>query len=365
MDRGKKIEIGAFGAVGCSSSNAHESIELPWRCVEMEAPKAATGVVIIGRNEGERLAACLRSLGSSGVRLVYVDSGSIDDSVELARKCGADVVQLNSKARFTAARARNEGFQLLKSLEPNLEFVQFVDGDCEVAEGWMNAAVSFLIANPDVAVVCGRRREKHPDKSLYNMMMDIEWDTPIGEALASGGDSLVRSSAFEMVGGFRPDLMAGEEPELCSRLRQQGWRIFRIDAEMTRHDAAMTCFAQFWRRAVRFGYGAAEIAVLHRAARLARVESKQAVRAAIWGGAIPICLLGGLFLSPWVLLGALIYPIQVCRIAFRRGAARSESWLYALLIMVSKFAEFRGAIQFVCAMCWKNEARPIEYKAIR
>lgn len=113
---------------------------------------------------------------------------------------------------FTAARARNEGFACLHRLMPSVRYVQFVDGDCEVVAGWLPAAQAFLDQHPEVAVVCGRRRERYPTRSIYNQLCDLEWDTPVGQAKACGGDALMRADAFVQVNGYRADLIAGEEP---------------------------------------------------------------------------------------------------------------------------------------------------------
>ena len=154
--------------------------------------------------------------------IVYVDSGSTDGSVELARSLGVDVVKLDLSTSFTAARARNVGLAHLLEADAPIKFVQFVDGDCEVVEGWIERAKRELDAQPNVAVVCGRRRERFPDISIYNRLCDMEWDTPIGETKACGGDAMMRVESFQQVDGFNPLLIAGEEPELCVRLRQKG-----------------------------------------------------------------------------------------------------------------------------------------------
>ena len=60
-------------------------------------------------------------------RIVYVDSGSTDGSVAWAKAQGVDVVELDLKLGFTAARARNAGFARLGELASQLEYVQFVD----------------------------------------------------------------------------------------------------------------------------------------------------------------------------------------------------------------------------------------------
>ncbi|MCA1993210.1 MAG: glycosyltransferase, partial [Coleofasciculus sp. S288] len=221
------------------------------------------GLVIIGRNEGQQLRQCLLSVIGKVARIVYVDSGSTDGSVEMAQSLGVDVVKLDPSTPFTAARARNEGFAHLLQANAKIEFVQFVDGDCEVVEGWFERAQRELETQPNIAVVCGRRRERFPELSIYNQLCDIEWDTPVGEAKACGGDSMMRVEAFQQVGGFNPTLIAGEEPELCVRLRQKGWKILRLDAEMTLHDAQMTHFSQWWKRTLRAGHAYAEGAWLH------------------------------------------------------------------------------------------------------
>ena len=167
----------------------------------------AVGIVVIGRNEGERLIRCVESCCSQTPVIVYVDSGSSDGSVHAAARLGATVVKLDMSRPFNAARARNEGFAMLTAQHPNIRFVQFVDGDCELDGDRLATAVPFLSGRSDVGVVCGRRRERHPEKSVYNALCDLEWNTPVGEATACGGDSLVRADAFEAVAGFDPRLI--------------------------------------------------------------------------------------------------------------------------------------------------------------
>jgi glycosyltransferase involved in cell wall biosynthesis len=319
------------------------------------------GVVVIGRNEGARLIRCLESLALCRGALVYVDSGSTDGSIEAAERLGAHVVKLDLSRPFTAARARNAGYDALKALKPGVPFVQFVDGDCELATGWIDTARAFLRSRPDVAVTCGRRRERYPEASLYNRLCDDEWDTPVGEALACGGDSLMRAGAFDDVGGFRPDLIAGEEPELCVRLRQRGCKIWRLDAEMTLHDAAMTRFGEWWRRTVRAGFAFAAVSRLHRGSPQG-IWRREVRRAVLWGGVFPVIIGLGALLHPAALLAALIYPVQVARIATRRNWAAPQSWIYAAFVMLAKLPELQGLAQFAALRLSGKSAGLIEYK---
>lgn len=315
------------------------------------------GAVVIGRNEGERLKRCLASLAAVSARTVYVDSGSSDGSVNHARTTGVDVVELDLSVPFTAARARNEGFSRLLSLHPNLTCVQFVDGDCEVVAEWLQNAVTFLSDHGGCAVVCGRRRERYPEQSIYNWLCDREWDTPIGEASSCGGDALMRCDALRDAGGYRPDMIAGEEPELCLRLRRAGWSIWRIDAEMTLHDAAMHRFAQWWTRSVRSGHAYGEGAWLHgRSAE--RHWVKENIRALVWSVGIPAAAtLLSAVQGPWGLLVLALYPLQVGRMWWRSG-----SLVQALLTVLSRFAETVGIWRFHASR-WRGRAGPlIEYK---
>jgi glycosyltransferase involved in cell wall biosynthesis len=319
------------------------------------------GVVVIGRNEGVRLIRCLKSLPIDLANVVYVDSGSTDHSVEEAQRQGVAVFPLDLSRPFTAGRARNEGFAALMALKPDTEFVQFLDGDCELVEGWLDVAVRFLMERLDVAVVCGRRRERNPEASVYNRLCELEWDTPIGSIAACGGDSMMRVETFAAVGGFRGELMAHEEPELCMRLRESGCKIWRLDAEMTRHDAAITHFEQWWARSKRSGYAYAEVALLHRRSALA-ICKKETSRAVFWGGIVPVAIGIASFFYPSAIAGALIYPIQICRIAVTRKAIGSYRWTYAFYIVVAKFAEFQGVLSFLWHRLRRKSAPPIEYK---
>lgn len=323
---------------------------------------SAIGVVVIGRNEGERLERCLASLVGAAGKIVYVDSGSTDASVPMAQGLGVEVVALDMSRPFTAARARNEGFACLQRLQPDIRFVQFVDGDCEVVDDWLAKAQAFLCEHPAVAVVCGRRRERFPQRSIYNRMCDLEWDTPVGEAKACGGDALMRADAFAAVKGFCADLIAGEEPELCVRLRAIGWKVWRLGEEMTLHDAAMTHFSQWWQRTLRGGHAFAEGAFLHGASpeRHWRQESR---RAWLWGLAIPVATVVASLLFGWVgLLVLLAYPLQVLRLARRGHLSARENWLHAGFLVLGKFPEMFGQFKFLLSRLGAGKTSLIEYK---
>lgn len=319
------------------------------------------GAVAIGRNEGGRLRRCLKSLKAAAA-VVYVDSGSTDGSVQWARNQGADVIDLDTGLPFTAARARNAGFRRLREMDPNLCYVQFVDGDCELIDGWPEHAISFLDTHPDVGVVCGRLRERYPERSIYNWLCAREWDRPAGEVRACGGNAMLRVDALETVGGFRDDLIAGEEPELCVRLRTAGWRVWRLELEMALHDANMTLLSQWWWRAVRAGYAFAQGAYLHGASS-ERHYVWESRRAWLWGIWLPLaCLAVGLTFEPWGWAAWLIYPLQVLRQTVRNPGPAGDRALLALFQVLARFPEGLGQIRFTRDRLLGRQAQLIEYK---
>jgi GT2 family glycosyltransferase len=329
------------------------------------------GLVVIGRNEGERLARCLASVRAIP-RRVYVDSGSTDDSVPLARKEGMTVVEL-APPHFTAARARNAGLAQLLADHPDLEFVQMVDGDCEVQPHWIESALQVLRTEADLALVFGRLRERHPERSIYNALCDNEWNVPTGSAAVVGGNALFRVAALREVDFYNPAIIAGEDTELAMRLRKRGWRIRRIDAEMSLHDAAITGFRQWWNRTRRSGHGYGELAFLHPNARDPNCRG-MVRRILIWGGAMPVVLAVAILLalmidSRWWIGVALVFlpwPLNVARLVRRqrrRGLSAKVARASGFFLMLGKLPQLLGLINYHRNRLTGRASAPIEYKA--
>lgn len=312
--------------------------------------------VVIGRNEGERLIACLDALAGKLAHIVYVDSGSSDGSVAAAQSRGANVVALDMTQPFTAARARNAGVAYLDDHAIVPDYIQFLDGDCIVQPGWLEAGADFLTQNPNVAAVCGRNRERFPDRSIYNGLADTEWNTPVGEARATGGNVMMRRSAFAAEGGFDPSMIAGEEPELCLRMRNAGWKIWRIEHEMTLHDANLLKFSQWWQRTKRGGYAAALAVDMH-GQTPERYGVARLIRIVGWGLVLPATILVGLLITPWAALLALLWPIQILR---RR--AKGDVWVQAVFTSLTKIPEGQGVVLYLWRKVTRSGPKLIEHK---
>jgi GT2 family glycosyltransferase len=319
-------------------------------------------VVLIGRNEGARLRIALTALADKNVGFVYVDSGSDDDSVAQAQAAGAIVVELDRSAPFTAARGRNAGFQALDDSGEMPEFIQFIDGDCALVPGWLQAGAEALAADETLAIVTGWRSELHPKDSIYNRLCDNEWHRPAGDIKACGGDMMVRTTAFQATGGFDPNVIAAEDDEFCIRIRAAGWRIRRLPLPMTRHDAAMTRFAEWWQRAKRSGHGFAQVGAMH-----PPYFQRERRRAVLFGAVLPLFGLLALSVGPlwllWVI--AALYGVSYLRGAAnlaREGLELRDALWQASFLSLSKFPNLIGMLIYYRRRLGGRKMMLIEYK---
>lgn len=338
----------------------------------MSMNHADIAVVVIGRNEGERLYRCLESIPAS-VAVTYVDSDSRDGSAELAERLGRNVIRLSPTAPMSAARARNAGYFFFGDQSPPPAFVQMVDGDCEVDADWLRTGQAELIAKPELAVVFGRTREKYPKASIYNAFCDDEWNVPVGNVNSCGGNAMFRMAALTEVGGYNETLIAGEEPDLCLRLRQKGWVIQRVDAEMTLHDAAIHSFGQWWKRTQRSGFAYAEHLARH--GRQSDPDwIRENIRIIFYGVSIPLVILFCGFLSlaigPYPLFAAVLLTISLFTVKFlsirrrkmKNGFSANYAQNYAFYILLAKFPQAQGMLKYIGRQFGRKQNALIEYK---
>ena len=329
----------------------------------MTAKHPNIGVVAIGRNEGERLKRCLLSILSQEVPVVYVDSGSSDGSVAFAQAHGVPVVTLDMSIPFTAARGRNEGYAELISRFPDLEFVQFLDGDCALDPEWIAAAVAALNEDAHLGVVTGWRSELYPDASVYNAICDLEWHAPANPIEACGGDMAIRCEAFEAAGWFNEQVVAAEDDEFCIRVGQKGFSLLRFPLNMTYHDADMHSFGQWWKRAIRAGHGFAQVGDLH-----SGYFAAPRKRVLIFGAVLPIAAFIGIIVSKplfWCVIA--LYVGSFVRTAYKQfkshsSLTRRQSLHHSVLMVISKFPNLIGFCQYYLRKMRGDAMQIIEYK---
>lgn len=325
------------------------------------------GIVVIGRNEAERLGGCLASLPGD-VPVCYVDSGSVDDSVVIAERQGVTIHCLGDHLPFSAARARNEGFDRLLLDHPHLEAVFFIDGDCTLEPGFLETALPCLAMLTDRAIIVGTVKETNARANVYGLLAALEWGSSgPGEILdfgQLGGIMLVRASDFRAVGGFDPSFIAGEDSELGIRLYLAGRKTERIDAIMACHAMEMERFGQWWRRSVRAGHALAHRNHTHGRSSLA--DSRSAVRSTLaYGVVMPVVTIasvaafggwGAAFLAVYAFLGSRFFAYYRRKRAGRRLAA-----IGAAFGVIAKLANAQGLIRFHIQRL-RGSYRLIEYK---
>lgn len=297
-----------------------------------------TGVVIIGKNEGERLSASLLSVLAYQPYVVYVDSGSRDHSVALANEMGVSVLALDDSAPYTPARGRNEGATYLEKKYAQLKYVQFLDGDCELAVGWIESVLEVIKENSRLGIVVGSRGEKDRNYSVFTRLLDIEWrriwEPTCGMVKKTGGDIFVCIAAFNTVGKFHAEILGGEEPELCTRLAWAGWSIYKIDTPMSVHNGSHSGVLDRIRRHLRFGWAVSEITTLYRGTSvdLYRMENK---RVWLFGVVLPavgimLCLQSCIVAIAFVLFGYLVKGVGTYREVKARGVSIQDAKLFAV-----------------------------------
>ncbi len=324
-------------------------------------------VVVIGRNEGERLVRCLQSIARCAradlaFELIYVDSASTDDSLKVAADHGALALLLQDP-QPNAAKARNLGWRTARG-----RFVLFLDGDTELEPGFVQQALPALDDHA-LCAVWGHRREVRPQQSIYTRVLDLDWMYPPGPSLYFGGDVLVRRVALEQVGGFDPTLNAGEEPEMCARLRARGWSILHIDVPMTRHDLAISSMRAWARRSYRSGIAYAEVA--WRMGRMGdpmwRHESRRDMVHGLLYAASPLVVAAAAWLAPAAALAlacaALLLLARTAARASWRTPDRSLAWLYAMHVHLQKVPALAGQLSWHWAHHQQRSLALVDYKA--
>ena len=340
-------------------------------------------VVVIGRNEGERLKRCFASLQAqhSGP-IIYVDSGSTDGSTAHALQIGVQLIELPMDQPFTMARARNAGLIYLSDHYPDCSLVQFVDGDCEVAQGWLITASEYLAQHPQVVAVCGNRVERFPGATVYNQLIDMEWQTLAGEIEACGGDAMYRIDPLLMVDGFNSSMIAGEEAELGRRLTATGLSIMRLDEPMTTHDANMQRLSQWWLRSIRCGHAYAQGYDLQRRNRIAGracYRRRQVLSSLFYGIGVPaLFLLCSLMLitlnlpatSIIFVYSAMLFLLSLYVRVIQKtacgkmplGNSAKQCFLYAYFVALAKFPEAQGILKYYKNKLFGKTAQIIEYR---
>jgi len=319
------------------------------------------GVVVIGRNEASRLNSTLPAVLKAGFPLVYVDSRSVDDSVEVAKSKGVDVLVLSDDRPVNASRARNEGARALLSVYPELKYIQFLDGDTVLDENWLNLALQYMQQHADIGFVCGQLQEKDRDSNIYRRLCDMEWrwqETTEAEPIQLGGMGIISVEAYRKSGGYDETLIAGADPELYTRFKKAGWQLHVLPELMGIHDSGMYSFRQWWTRNVKTGFGFAH-------GKITGAWGRERRSACIWGGVLPVISVSAMSFNPFAICLLAAVPANILKIwlsPVKREFSPYDRFLYAAFCMLGKFPQFIGMIKFHWRQYQGKAATVIQYK---
>lgn len=193
--------------------------------------KPSLSIAIKCFNEEHKIAAAIESAlaagGESGLsfEVVVADSCSTDRTVDVARRYPVRVVQLAQ----TIDRGCGAGTQLAYAHSRG-DLVFLMDGDMQLAPGFLPAAVAHLQANPGLAGVAGLLSDERVRNAFDRLRRNNRPSATAGRAAHLGGGGLYRRKAIAAVGGYAADrnLKGYEEAELGMRLRAGGWGLERL-----------------------------------------------------------------------------------------------------------------------------------------
>jgi len=194
-------------------------------------------IVIIARNEAANIARAIESVLRAveywpQPEILLVDSASTDGTVEIAKRYPISIVRLDAKWFLSASAGRYIGMLYARG-----DLIMYMDGDMALEAGWLERAVPFILEHPELAGVAGYRRDINVHDGRIIGEQDYGRD-PAGrfiEVPYFAGAALYRRSALEQVGGFNPYIISDEEPELCVRLRDAGYKLMSLPRLMCRN----------------------------------------------------------------------------------------------------------------------------------
>jgi glycosyltransferase involved in cell wall biosynthesis len=302
--------------------------------------------IVIGINSARTIVSCIKSIKKSDypklIEIIYVDGGSSDNSVELAKKLGVKVIQLKQE-HPTPGRGRNVGWKNASN-----ELIQFLDGDTTLDQKWLKKAIKH-IDNKTVAV-CGYGKEKDPNKNWYHLVADLEWSNETGNIKYFGGNVLIKKSILEETSGYNDNLIAGEDPEFSFRIREKGYNIKRLDSLMYYHDINMNNLKEYFKRCFRKGYGYAEVGTM----RLKKKEYgwiKRTIKTTIKTiGTFVFLILALLFQNiyfvSFALLLNIIPIIKISRFKKQYKLNIKKSIIYALHLVLAAYLTTAGVFRY-------------------
>jgi glycosyltransferase involved in cell wall biosynthesis len=208
-------------------------------------------IIIKTLNEEANSARAIESAlvaAAPGGEVIVADSGSMDRTVEIAKRYPTLVVQLENFRERCCGIGPQLGYQHSRG-----EYIYVLDGDMKLDASFLRKALELLEHQPSLAAVGGLTREmsvnniEFKNRSRHFLGRQVENGSEV-ECLVGGG--LYRRRAIEDVCYLSDRNLHGfEEYDLGARLRRKGWRLVRINIYAVDHYSyQLSTYRLLWHR---------------------------------------------------------------------------------------------------------------------
>jgi glycosyltransferase involved in cell wall biosynthesis len=180
--------------------------------------------IVIGKNEALNLPRCFSSILKITDNIIFVDSDSVDDSIEIATQY---------KIKTILRVKSNYGFppRSIGAKEVQTKYIQFVDGDMTIERSWVQKAIHKLESNNKIAVVHGYKKVFTKNDQDYFILSDSkDW-----QADYLGGAFMINREIYYKSGGLDERMFGEEERDLYVRIRALGYQVWYIHHLMASH----------------------------------------------------------------------------------------------------------------------------------
>ncbi|UCD05132.1 MAG: glycosyltransferase [candidate division WOR-3 bacterium] len=310
-------------------------------------------VVIIGKDEEKNLANCIRSVRdieypAERVEIIYVDNGSHDRSVAIARQQNINTVE--ERGQYPSpGLARNRGIR-----EAKYDIIHFIDGDMTMDSGYLGKAVRFLDVDK-IGCVIGDVQELGSESSFLSRVLNYPWASrKTGFVEAPGGGGTFRKSVLEAVEGYNPYVLKGQETEIGYRIREEGYRIYKIDHLMAMHDYGINRLDDLVKRSYRMGSSYGMIMTMPQVGSYADLTRR--ARSLFVQGMLLTVVIAMLIITGRLFL-LLAVPLVICLYVLLRhwreivSARDARAYAYYLLMQFNKPVVLCGFVACLLRRC--------------
>jgi len=311
----------------------------------MKQDQPAVSIVVIGLNEAKNLEntfTAIRSMNYPGelVELIYVDSGSTDTSVGIAKRyCDKVFVEPEWP---TAARNRNRGL-----IESTHEYCHFLDGDILIDPDYIQHAIA-KINEGEVQAVFGYLDEKS-NKGLSRILLHDYKNRKPGFINAPGAGGTFLKKVLVDVNGWDERIPRAEEMEIGDRLINAGYKIWYLNQKMGIHDFGVTNIFKLMKKQIGEGLSIGAVARIPETGRVYALIRKLARRNILFHLIILLIILGSvIFKNLWLIPGSFAFYLVYLFVKYRiiRGIRNIDSILYHYLKNLTKVFELYGYFKF-------------------